>query len=125
MRFGKGDPQIGVALRPSPGYTVYDVFVYRRLPEGQIQFLSIAELPKTPEGGMLYKWSDSFSQFEARNPPPVLQIPYDWAPQFAKAFVDEGFEMPAESFLKGQVDATQKHLEDMRRLVFKSAEVRD
>jgi len=54
---------------------------------------------------------------------PTLSIPRDHAKEFfesmAKVAGERGFPSPSEEHVKGVLKATEGHLEDMRRLVFK------
>lgn len=53
-------------------------------------------------------------------PPPLVVLPGDVLPELMEALIKQGTKPPAESFNKGKLDATERHLEDMRSLVFKN-----
>lgn len=58
------------------------------------------------------------------NPKPTFSIPYELAADFRVGIVEAlrewGVENETESKIAGKLAATDRHLEDMRRLVFKS-----
>lgn len=86
------------------GYTFYrDVFLYRRVPNGtEIYRGDTTEI--VDEGAAIVKPSFILS-------PEMLQ-------SFADALNEQGYK-PQKGFIEGKLQATEKHLEDMRTLVFK------
>jgi hypothetical protein len=55
---------------------------------------------------------------------PLFTIPYDlelesnFSKQLLQALVDRGIQLPDKNFAQGKLEATEKHLDDMRKLVF-------
>jgi hypothetical protein len=55
---------------------------------------------------------------------PILSIPLSWEIEFGfsgqllQALTDRGISLPDKNFAQGKLEATERHLEDMRRLVF-------
>lgn len=53
---------------------------------------------------------------------PLVVCPIDLAMDIAKGFIEygnsQGFKNGSETFAKGKLEATEKHLADMRKLVF-------
>lgn len=58
-------------------------------------------------------------------PEPSIRVPGNISDEFMKAFVDAaddlGIPKPSEQRNEGKLEAMEKHLEDMRRLVFKKS----
>ncbi len=55
-------------------------------------------------------------------PEPTLKLTNEALQAFATALNEQGIN-PKKEFLDGKLEATEKHLEDMRSLVFKSKEI--
>jgi hypothetical protein len=55
---------------------------------------------------------------------PTIELSNEFAYDFLQALTDalnnEGYVPKEKSFLEGKIEATEKHLEDMRKLVFKN-----
>jgi len=55
---------------------------------------------------------------------PLFSVPYslelecDFSKKLLQALVDRGIQLPDKNFAQGKLEAAEKHLEDMRRLVF-------
>ncbi|MBK7366127.1 MAG: hypothetical protein IPI97_14515 [Nitrosomonas sp.] len=64
------------------------------------------------KGGYL---ADTFGE-----PFPLLYIPREMAPELTEQLSGLGYAKDAAAEIKGMLKATQSHLEDMRRLVFKN-----
>ena len=60
----------------------------------------------------------TFTKGEVQSPTLVLQ--QEMLPALMKALSDYGVKRPDESFVEGKLSATEKHLEDMRSLIFKN-----
>jgi len=84
---------------------VLDIFVYQRDFDGKIHLLQKGDLVETFDSGAVKEPSFKMNKFQ-------LQA-------FADAMSDMGIK-PQEGFLEGKLGATEKHLEDMRTLVFKT-----
>lgn len=58
---------------------------------------------------------------------PTIDIPYRYADGFLQALLvaikDQGIKLPEQSFTEGKLQATEKHLEDMRTLVFEDQKI--
>lgn len=115
----KGDPNVIVQVIPCLNALAWDVYVAKRVNDTQISFLTINKLPKDNDGYFGAGWSDPVDHFVRVDRKEVfITLTYEIYPQFAKAFIDAGFEMPSESFLKGQIETLKEHLKDLRALVF-------
>lgn len=94
------------------------VFIYRFVGK-TIQYLEI----KSPE---VIVHSEQYEYGSAQTIKPTLVCPQDEALNIAKGFVayanSQGFKNGSETFVKGKLEATEKHLDDMRNLVFKNHE---
>ena len=85
------------------GYTVdRHVFIYRKTFGGKVQIMR-GDTMETVDDGVAVKPSFCMS-------PELLQI-------FANSLDEIGIN-PKQGFLEGKIEATEKHLEDMRKLVF-------
>lgn len=49
-----------------------------------------------------------------------MELQNEWLGPLVKALTDAGVRPPEQSFTEGKLVATEKHLEDMRRLVFEA-----
>lgn len=83
-----------------------EVYIYRRGINGQIEYL---------QGDGIIK---CFSEGSAIDVKPVIEL----TPEMMQALSDElssiGYK-PQKGFLEGKIQATENHLDDMRKLVFK------
>jgi len=87
------------------GYTdTRDVFLFRRDASGRTAIL---------HGDRIDTYEDGAVRDE-----PSMCLTSEMLQAFAEALNDQGFK-PLKGFLEGKLDATEKHLEDMRTLVFK------
>lgn len=90
-----------------------EVFIYRKLDGGMIDVVK-----EIKEDGEVI--AQTLPIHEVTNP--TMLIPHDMAQSLIQAFATEGkrFGIPSssEDMMRGQLGATEKHLEDMRRLVF-------
>ena len=77
-----------------------DVFIFRRLGEGKMEVLGNERIE---DYGAIKK--------------PTLQLNSEQLQKFAEALNEIGVK-PQDGFLEGKLEATEKHLEDMRKLVF-------
>lgn len=97
------------------GPDMYDsLFIYRDGPDGKIEIITKFD----SAGGIA-------STFCERNGTvlPAMRMDTRDLRQIVAAFVkysqEQGFKSSDESFAQGKLTATEKHLEDMRTLVFK------
>lgn len=91
------------------GYTTdRDVYVFRRTPNGTDVLLPTGMITIGEKGVLPSE--------------PTLRL----SPEQLQAFADElsliGYK-PLKGFIEGKLDATEKHLQDMRRLVFEEKEI--
>lgn len=77
-----------------------DIYIFRKLSNGKIDVLGVGEI----EDGIA--------------PKPTLSLTDSQLQEFADVLAQNGFK-PLKGFLEGKLNATEKHLEDMRTLVFK------
>lgn len=49
---------------------------------------------------------------------PFFTVPHDLLPDLLKALHNQGVKLPDKGHTEGKLEATSKHLEDMRALVF-------
>ena len=92
-----------------PGRLATALFVYRRLPDGRTEVVH-GDTVETPEVEATMK--------------PTLELMPDMAQAILVALSESGVKLPEASFTEGKLEATEKHLEDMRNLVFKDVDVR-
>lgn len=88
-----------------PGYkTSFDVYIFREI-GGKREFIQTGE-------------KSVILSMDGMAPSPTLSMDREMMKAFADALNDRGIK-PEEGFLEGKLEATTKHLEDMRSLVFK------
>lgn len=89
----------------SPGYKFdRDIYIFRKLPGGQTQIMQQDGSMKVYEPGSAVPQSPSFSLS-----PEVLQA-------FSDTLNSHGFK-PQKGFIEGKLEATERHLGDMRTLL--------
>lgn len=103
--FGSIDTEVFVICEPGPNQG--DVGSYLQFTNNGI---ALTKLVREREG------SSDYVKPAFRVPENILR---EILTAFAEAAQDRGIEKRSESFVKGKLDATEKHLEDMRTLVFK------
>lgn len=81
---------------------ITDIYIYRRAGE-QIETIEGNEYRQYSRGCIF---------------PPSFSISSDLVPLLAEAIAKSGVKLPDESFVKGKLEATEKHLSDMRKIVF-------
>jgi hypothetical protein len=85
------------------GYKITrDIYIFRRTFDGKTELLNgeVIEYGINPDK-------------------PTLELDPDQLQEFANALNDIGIN-PKKEFIEGKLEATEKHLEDMRKLVFKN-----
>ena len=89
----------------NPGYKLtYDVYIFRNTNDGHIIVFRGDELTTVKEG-------EAFK--------PSFEMGEDMLQELANVLSEKGFK-PKEGFYEAKIEATEKHLEDMRKLVFKN-----
>ncbi len=83
--------------------------LFERLPDGNISLLA----------GLQF---ETISPAEAVYPGEAINLPYEVAQQLIDSLWDCGLRPSEGTGSAGAMAATQKHLEDMRRLVFKNGQ---
>jgi hypothetical protein len=95
----------------------YDIYLVR-VCGNKTQIMSM-----TREGNHEIKEFEGNS-FAASEVEPILRVPIAWELEFdfsrklLQALSDKGTILPDKNFAQGKLEATEKHLEDMRKLVF-------
>lgn len=85
-----------------PGFkTTLDVYIFRPLTGHETETLT----------GQIIKAGERL--------PPTLELTRGQLQIFADALSEQGFK-PKEGFIEGKLEATEQHLSDMRKLVFKA-----
>lgn len=95
------------------------VYIFRRLDDGRMQNF---ELEPTPHGPILkateFKPSSEYMSLDDLEIKPFVIMDEPTLREFISAMVrlgdEEGLPRPSEDHLKGKLEATEKHLEDMR-----------
>lgn len=88
-----------------PGYKITrEIFIYRRAGIGKTEVLRSGGMVETIDTGV--------------KPEPTLELFPETLQALANALAEVGIK-PQEGYLEGKLEATEKHLEDMRTLVFK------
>lgn len=88
------------------GYKVSkEIFIFRRLPNGKTEILQ--------EGGVIT------SDYGVA-PKPTIELYPEMLQELANELSNSGFK-PKEGYMEGKLLATEKHLEDMRKIVFKKS----
>lgn len=82
-----------------------DIIIYRRLPNGDTEILDS-------------KMEPSIISRDGAYNEPTLRIQESFLPLLMKALNDMGVKLPDKAFNEGKLEATERHLEDMRTLVF-------
>ena len=97
-----------IAIYRPAGLIGYDVTIYRSIGSGEMEVLVGSDMVRFKEGETI---------------PPSLRFQN---PQMLKELVraigEMGIREDHQSFSEGKLEATEKHLEDMRTLVFKKHE---
>ncbi|MEK6881422.1 MAG: hypothetical protein AABY22_17495 [Nanoarchaeota archaeon] len=85
------------------GYTLLrDVFIWRNLSNGKVELLN-GDIIESNDGNVCIS-------------KPTLQLTPEQLQSFADALNEIGFN-PKQGFMEGKLEATEKHLEDMRKLL--------
>lgn len=91
-------------------------WIYRWRDEGSIEILEITGSRETT-------WKVFKDEGYESNIPPSFTIPHSISESVKRALSDvldeHGFKPASEAGLRGKLEATERHLEDMRKLVFK------
>lgn len=83
-----------------PGYKfTREIYIFRRLPNNDAEMIN----------GTVIK-------AEQDKPKPSLELTPEQLQAFANALNDNGFK-PQEGFTEGKLEATERHLQDMRKLL--------
>lgn len=100
---------------------VRNEFAYNRLDIFFIESVSISETyalyyePGVEGGPWVRKKLDPSVQEQVV---PALSIPKELAGQLVKALMENGVTLPEASYTEGQLSATERHLEDLQKIVF-------
>jgi hypothetical protein len=71
------------------------------------------------DGSTIHLYSDREEKTEMGiRPAPTLELPHESLQELANVLGAMGIK-PQQGFVEGKLEATEKHLEDMRTLVFK------
>ncbi len=104
-----------ISIQDIPGVHSCNVFIYCRKEYGTVCYLEI----KSPEIIVHTTKVDPGADNQIK--PTFTCNRYD-ALEIAKGFIayanEQGFKNGSETFNKGKLEATEKHLEDMRKIVF-------
>jgi len=106
-----GDWKVDVVYRPE--YLGYVVYMSRKMPNGQ-EFITKDGKTEVLKPGDFIK-SDKQYCFAILDPDQVQRL--------ADAFANKGIHTVNDNVNKGKLEATEKHLEDMRNIVFKGKHV--
>lgn len=82
-----------------------DLYIFRRV-GGKTEIMQ-------PDGTI-----KTFNEGEVYDAVPFMEMDTDMLQQFSDELSKNGFK-PQKGFIEGKLDAVEKHLEDMRTLVFK------
>lgn len=100
--------QVEIERQPHIGGGAYDIYVFRNTPEGdtvaapiEFEFITVDESQRIAAPTMRLFSRDATAFLEA----------------FSRALQREGFETENQSFTKGKLDATERHLEDLREML--------
>jgi hypothetical protein len=103
---------INVTIYDNPARSCAEIYIYELLPNDKIGVVEPMELVFTEK--------ERGTSME-----PSMTIPYlrggwsEFLQRFQEAISKHGIKLEEESVTKGKLIATQKHLEDMRKTVFK------
>lgn len=105
-----------VLFRGSPGRIDEEIFVYEIIDRERVRYLNF-------HAGQL-TWTEAFiGPGEAWAAKPLFTMERSVAKELISAFIKSakqtGIPMPTEDRMLGELEATKKHLEDLRNLVFK------
>lgn len=95
-----------------PGFAGVRIYIWRKLPNGDREFMV--------EGGKIAKTFKD--EVALKTPSEVTFATLDddqVADQLLAALQKGGFTLPKADHTAGKLEATERHLEDMRKLVFK------
>ena len=76
-----------------------NVYIFRGLPNGKIEILGVGEIERGDEPTK-----------------PTLELNTQQLQEFANALADVGIN-PKEGYEKGKLEATEKHLQDLRKML--------
>jgi hypothetical protein len=96
-----------VKLRPAFHNMTYEVFVYYEKDRQRIMLLN-------PDG----KTFTEYDTGACLNPTPTYVLPYDMLKSLRDELDTFGIRGASDEKIAGKLEATQAHLEDMRKLVF-------
>lgn len=94
-----------VQLKQLTGLLMWDVLIYQSLPNGDTELFN-----HLFEGTILPKYGAYVE--------PTFRIPENVLPVLMEALSKNGVKLPEKAFIEGKLEATERHLEDMRTLVF-------
>lgn len=84
-----------------------DIWIYRRLTNGKTEILQGGNEPSTT----IIEYGAADSSLA-----PTLRLDGGVDKELLQALVKYGVKLPEQSFLEGKLEATEKHLADMRKL---------
>ena len=98
-------------LVQKPGMFGYDLYIFYKAPNGKIGYVVSGNIIKEIERG------------DSIDIPPTLHIEgEEMAKAILEVFSNQGIKID-KGHTEGKLEATEKHLEDMRRLVFEEPKV--
>lgn len=101
-----------VKVHEPPGSQAVQIYVFRRLPQGDTEFLI--------EGGKTAKAvKDSIAMANMSELSFATFPNHELADMLLAVLQNSGFNLPKADHTAGKLEATERHLEDMRKLVFK------
>lgn len=87
-----------------PGYKfTREIYIFRRLQNGNAEFLGVGETIEIPAGSAI-------------KPKPSIELDPEQLQAFSDALNANGFK-PQDGFTEGKLEATERHLLDMRKLL--------
>ncbi len=95
-----------VHIKNVTGTILYDVLIYRSTPTGSTILLThLGDEVELPKYGAYAE--------------PTFRISDYMLPMLMEAMIEKGVKPPDKAFNEGKLEATERHLDDMRTLVFK------